>query len=117
MIKVMLSTYRVPILPFSNFLPNLKTIYFGHLGDGNLHYNVFGNGSLPDGFEGKSLELTKELYKIVHNYNGSFSAEHGIGQTKRAQLAKVKQPEVLAVMHAIKASIDPKNLMNPGKIL
>ena len=50
-------------------------------------------------------------------YNGSISVEHGIGQTKRAQLAKVKQPEVLDVMRAIKASIDPKNLMNPGKVI
>ena len=49
--------------------------------------------------------------------NGSISAEHGIGQTKRAQLAKVKAPEVLDVMRAIKASIDPKNLMNPGKVI
>ena len=56
----------------SNFLPNLKTIYFGLLGDGNLHYNIFGNGSLPDGFEGKSTELTTQLYEIVHKYNGSF---------------------------------------------
>jgi len=101
----------------SNFLPNLKTIYFGHLGDGNLHYNVFGNGSLPDGFEGKSLELTKELYKIVHNYNGSFSAEHGIGQLKKDSLKTHKDEVAYSIMGLIKKQLDPKGIMNPGKVL
>ena len=101
----------------SNFLPNLKTIYFGHLGDGNLHYNVFGNGSLPDGFEGKSLELTKELYKIVHNYNGSFSAEHGIGQLKKDSLKTHKDEVAYSIMGLIKKQLDPQGIMNPGKVL
>ena len=70
----------------SKFLPELRTIYFGHLGDGNLHYNIFGNGSLPDGFKGESQNLTNKLYEIVHKYNGSFSAEHGIGQLKKNNL-------------------------------
>ena len=101
----------------SNFLPNLKTIYFGHLGDGNLHYNVFGNGSMPDGFERKSLELTKELYKIVHNYNGSFSAEHGIGQLKKESLKTHKDEVAYSIMGIIKNQLDPKGIMNPGKVL
>ena len=101
----------------SNFLPNLKTIYFGHLGDGNLHYNVFGNGSLPDGFEGKSLELTKELYKIVHNYNGSFSAEHGIGQLKKDSLKTHKDEVAYSIMGLIKKQLDPQGIMNPEKVL
>ena len=101
----------------SNFLPNLKTIYFGHLGDGNLHYNVFGNGSLPDGFEGKSLELTEELYKIVHNYNGSFSAEHGIGQLKKDSLKTHKDEVAYSIMRLIKKQLDPQGIMNPGKVL
>ena len=101
----------------SNFLPNLKTIYFGHLGDGNLHYNVFGNGSLPDGFEGKCLELTKELYKIVHNYNGSFSAEHGIGQLKKDSLKTHKDEVAYSIMGLIKKQLDPQGIMNPGKVL
>ena len=101
----------------SNFLPNLKTIYFGHLGDGNLHYNIFGNGSLPDGFEGKSSELTKKLYKIVHHYNGSFSAEHGIGQLKKDSLKTHKDEVAYSVMSIIKSQLDPKGIMNPGKVL
>ncbi len=101
----------------TNFLPNLKTIYFGHLGDGNLHYNIFGNGSMPDGFNGKSLELTKELYEIVHNYNGSFSAEHGIGQLKKDSLKMHKDEVAYSVMKMIKNQLDPKGIMNPGKVL
>ncbi len=101
----------------SNFLPNLKTIYFGHLGDGNLHYNIFGNGSLPDGFEGKSTELTTQLYEIVHKYNGSFSAEHGIGQLKKDNLKTHKDKVAYSVMKAIKSNLDPKGIMNPGKVL
>ena len=101
----------------NNFLPNLKTIFFGHLGDGNLHYNVFGNGSLPDGFNGKSIELTEKLYEIVHKYNGSFSAEHGIGQLKKESLKKHKNNVAYSLMQTIKNQIDPKGIMNPGKIL
>ena len=101
----------------TNFLPDLKTIYFGHLGDGNLHYNVFGNGSLPDGFEGKSLELTNQLYEIVHKYNGSFSAEHGVGQLKKKSLQKHKNSIAYSLMKTIKKELDPKGIMNPGKVL
>ena len=101
----------------TNFLPNLKTIYFGHLGDGNLHYNVFGNGSLPDGFEGKSLELTDKLYEIVNKYNGSFSAEHGVGQLKKKSLEKHKDSVAYSLMKTIKKELDPKCIMNPGKVL
>ena len=101
----------------SSFLPDLKTIYFGHLGDGNLHYNVFGNGSLPDGFEGKSLDLTNQLYEIVHKYNGSFSAEHGVGQLKKKSLQKHKNSVAYSLMKSIKKELDPKGIMNPGKVL
>ncbi len=101
----------------SNFLPGLKTIYFGHLGDGNLHYNIFGNGSLPDGFNGRSLELTNELYIIVHKYNGSFSAEHGIGQLKKKSLQTHKNDVAYSLMKMIKKQFDPEGIMNPGKVL
>ena len=101
----------------NNFLPNLKTIFFGHLGDGNLHYNVFGNGSEPDGFEGKSKELTSNLYEIVHKYEGSFSAEHGIGQLRKESLKKHKNSVAYSIMEIIKNQLDPKGIMNPGKVL
>jgi FAD/FMN-containing dehydrogenase len=101
----------------SNFLPELRTIYFGHLGDGNLHYNIFGNGSLPDGFKGESQNLTNKLYEIVHKYNGSFSAEHGIGQLKKNNLKMHKNNVAYSLMKIIKNQLDPKGIMNPGKVL
>ena len=100
-----------------NFLPNLRTIFFGHLGDGNLHYNIFGNGSKPDGFEGRSKELTSNLYEIVHKYEGSFSAEHGIGQLRKESLKKHKNSVAYSLMRSIKNQLDPKGIMNPGKVL
>jgi len=97
--------------------PNLFICGYGHLGDGNLHFNLVADEKSNSDFDAKKDQLYSLIYDKVAKYNGSISAEHGIGQTKRAQLAKVKQPEVLDVMRAIKASIDPKNLMNPGKVI
>ena len=97
--------------------PNLLICGYGHLGDGNLHFNIVADERSNSDFEAKKDQLYSLIYEKVAQHNGSISAEHGIGQTKRAQLAKVKQPEVLDVMRAIKASIDPKNLMNPGKVI
>jgi len=97
--------------------PNLLICGYGHIGDGNLHFNIVADERSNSDFEAKKDPLYSLIYEKVAKYNGSISAEHGIGQTKRAQLAKVKQPEVLDVMRAIKASIDPKNLMNPGKVI
>ena len=111
------SFHKEAQIMITNFLPRLKTIYFGHLGDGNLHYNVFGNGSFPDGFEGKGSDLTTELYKIVHKYDGSFSAEHGIGQLKRHNLKSHKNEAAYSLMTVIKKQLDPKGIMNPGKVL
>ncbi|MGC6453357.1 MAG: FAD-binding oxidoreductase [Candidatus Puniceispirillaceae bacterium] len=97
--------------------PNLWICGYGHLGDGNLHFNLVADERSNSDFSAKKDRLYELIYEKVAKYNGSISAEHGIGQTKRAQLAEVKQPEVLDVMRAIKASIDPKNLMNPGKVI
>jgi len=97
--------------------PNLWICGYGHIGDGNLHFNLVADERSNSDFAEKKEQLFELIYDKVAKYNGSISAEHGIGQTKRAQLAKVKQPEVLDVMRAIKKSIDPKNLMNPGKML
>ena len=97
--------------------PTLLICGYGHIGDGNLHFNIVADGRSNSDFAAQKGPLYDLIYEKVAKYNGSISAEHGIGQTKRAQLAKVKQPEVLDVMRAIKASIDPKNLMNPGKVI
>lgn len=97
--------------------PNLWICGYGHLGDGNLHFNLVADERSNSDFAAKKDQLYSLIYEKVAKYKGSISAEHGIGQTKREQLAKVKQPEVLDVMRTIKASIDPKNLMNPGKVI
>jgi FAD/FMN-containing dehydrogenase len=97
--------------------PNLWICGYGHIGDGNLHFNLIADEKSNVDFDSKKKDLYELLYEKVAKYNGSISAEHGIGQTKRAQLAKVKSLEILDVMRAIKASIDPKNLMNPGKVI
>ena len=97
--------------------PNLWICGYGHIGDGNLHFNLIADEKSNVDFDSKKKDLYELLYEKVAKYNGSISAEHGIGQTKRAQLAEVKSPEILDVMRAIKASIDPKNLMNPGKVI
>ena len=97
--------------------PNLWICGYGHIGDGNLHFNLIADEKSNADFDSKKVDLYELLYEKVAKYNGSISAEHGIGQTKRAQLAKVKSPEIMDVMRAIKTSIDPKNLMNPGKVV
>jgi FAD/FMN-containing dehydrogenase len=98
--------------------PNIRPIVFGHLGDGNLHFNL----SAPPGVPITDWQLeTAAINTLVHDMvverRGSISAEHGIGQLKRDDMAHYKTQTELAVMRAIKKSLDPKNLMNPGKVL
>ncbi|MCF0253130.1 MAG: FAD-binding oxidoreductase, partial [Duodenibacillus sp.] len=88
---------------------------FGHLGDGNLHFNV---GSLPPPLAFENEEGIRDtVYERVVAHNGSISAEHGIGQLKRAHFLALKNPVELEVMVAIKKALDPKGILNPGKLL
>lgn len=101
-----------------DLLPGLRPCVFGHLGDGNLHFNL----QAPVGMDEKTYALHAEslhalVYRHVVAMKGSVSAEHGIGQVKRAQLAATKDPHALAMMRQIKAVIDPDGRMNPGKVL
>jgi FAD/FMN-containing dehydrogenase len=98
--------------------PGSRLVVFGHLGDGNLHYNL----SAPEGIVAQSFLANAEAAnRIVHDcvarFHGSFSAEHGVGQLKRSELLRYKSGVELAMMRAVKAALDPTNLMNPGKIL
>jgi FAD/FMN-containing dehydrogenase len=90
---------------------------YGHIGDGNLHFNLVSHPGANEDFVEKIPSLFDLLYATLARYNGSISAEHGIGQTKREQLKTVKSPEILETMQTIKTALDPKNLMNPGKVL
>ncbi len=99
-------------------IPGARVVAFGHLGDGNLHYNV----SQPIGadkakFMAKWEAVNDAVHAIVAKYEGSISAEHGIGILKRDLLAKAKDPVALGVMHAIKKTLDPNGILNPGKVL
>ncbi|MBV6272888.1 FAD-binding oxidoreductase [Alcaligenaceae bacterium CGII-47] len=97
--------------------PGIRHVIFGHLGDGNLHYNV-ARGALG---EDELLALQDAVYELVHQHvhavGGSISAEHGVGQLKRDVLPRYKDPVEIALMHRIKAALDPDGIMNPGKVL
>lgn len=99
-------------------MPGARLVAFGHAGDGNIHCNV----SQPVGAEAQAfLARWEEINAIVHGivsaHKGSISAEHGIGQLKRSLLPKVKDRVAMEVMRAIKRTLDPKNILNPGKVL
>jgi FAD/FMN-containing dehydrogenase len=100
------------------FIPGARVVAFGHLGDGNIHFNV----SQPVGADKQAfLDRWDAMNEIVHgivaHLGGSYSAEHGIGQLKRGLLARWKDPVSLAVMRQIKETLDPNGVMNPGKVL
>ncbi|MEI4471536.1 FAD-binding oxidoreductase [Frigidibacter sp. MR17.24] len=91
---------------------------FGHLGDGNLHFNAFpakGRGKAE--YEGQRRAVMDLVHDIVHEMEGSFSAEHGIGRLKVTDLARYGDPGRLAAMRAVKAALDPKGILNPGAVL
>ncbi|CAJ0780026.1 putative FAD-linked oxidoreductase [Ralstonia condita] len=98
--------------------PNIRMVTFGHLGDGNLHYNVSPPVGHPhDAFLANQDGINRIVYDSVHAHGGSISAEHGIGQLKREDNARYKSAVELSVMRAIKRALDPRGLMNPGKVL
>jgi FAD/FMN-containing dehydrogenase len=98
--------------------PGAKVICFGHLGDGNLHYNAFIPGrSRSDAAAREAHDVTDLIYDIVQRFGGSFSAEHGVGLAKVNELVRYKSPVEVDLMRAIKRTLDPEGLMNPGKVL
>ncbi|MFO1058019.1 MAG: FAD-binding oxidoreductase [Dongiaceae bacterium] len=98
----------------AQMLPGGRPVPFGHLGDGNIHFNV----SLPPGTAPEAAaRLTDAVHALVADMGGSFSAEHGIGQLRRAEMQRHKSPVELALMRRLKAALDPQGIMNPGKIL
>ncbi len=93
-------------------------ICFGHLGDGNLHYNTYVAGRLrSDAAAREAHDVTTVIYDIVKQYKGSFSAEHGIGIAKVAELVRYKDPVEIDLMRTVKRALDPQGIMNPGKVL
>jgi D-lactate dehydrogenase (cytochrome) len=99
-------------------IPGSRPVSFGHLGDGNIHYNVSQpvGGSASD-FLDRWHEVNKVVFDIVIRMGGSISAEHGIGVLKRDELPNVKDKTAIELMRAFKAMLDPHGIMNPGKVL
>jgi len=97
----------------------VRLVNFGHLGDGNLHYNVQAPIGADAGAYLREFEprVNTLVYDAVGQFGGSFSAEHGIGAQKRDELAQRKSPVALELMRAIKRGLDPLGLMNPRRML
>jgi FAD/FMN-containing dehydrogenase len=92
--------------------PNVHPYVFGHVGDGNLHYNVG-----PEGLVAQRAKVNRVVYDTVARLGGSISAEHGLGQLKRDEVRQHKSAIELEIMRLLKRSLDPAGLMNPGKLL
>jgi FAD/FMN-containing dehydrogenase len=100
-------------------VPGVRMVDFGHLGDGNLHYNV----QAPEGADGPAFlrefedQVNTWVFDQVKRFGGSISAEHGVGEQKVHKLPHYKDPTALAMMRAVKQALDPQNLLNPGRVL
>ncbi|HEX7157033.1 MAG TPA: FAD-binding oxidoreductase [Burkholderiaceae bacterium] len=96
----------------------LQPITFGHLGDGNLHYNIATRDGVPieRAFEHQAA-ISEIVHDMVHRCGGSISAEHGLGQLKRETITRYKSPLEMQMMRSVKRALDPSGLMNPGKVL
>jgi FAD/FMN-containing dehydrogenase len=98
--------------------PGSRLIVFGHVGDGNLHYDVVQpKGADPEQFQTEGRELTLAIYDLVTELGGSISAEHGIGVTKRADLMRYRSATEIELMRTLKRALDPQNILNPGKVI
>jgi FAD/FMN-containing dehydrogenase len=99
-------------------MPDARIVAFGHIGDGNVHFNIGQPKSWEgDSFRDEAAGLSNVVYEVVDSFQGSISAEHGIGQLKRELLKQYCGEEEIAVMKSIKAALDPGNILNPGKVL
>ncbi len=102
-----------------NAFPGIRIVAFGHMGDGNIHYNI----SMPDAARNKAFlakhehEVHRIVYDVVAGLEGSIGAEHGLGQLKREEIAHYKSAIEMELMRSIKKTLDPHGLMNPGKVL
>ena len=98
--------------------PGVVASGFGHLGDGNIHFHVrSGSHATPDWYEREGKEITRFVDDLVTAAGGSISAEHGIGQLKRDELARLAPPGRIDALRAIKRALDPLGIMNPGKLI
>jgi len=99
--------------------PGTRAVAFGHLGDGNVHFHVLAPEGAVRGVweEAEGKAISAHVHDLVTQWGGSISAEHGIGQMKREELARLHDPVALGLMRRIKAALDPEGLLNPGKLV
>jgi len=99
-------------------LPGVQPSAFGHLGDGNIHFNLTQPENMdPEEFLGMWNHFNEVVHDYVASLNGSFSAEHGVGELKRKDVARYNDPVGVELMRALKKTLDPNNIMNPGKVI
>jgi len=99
-------------------VPGCRVVAFGHIGDGNLHFNL----NQPDDWSREAFldhwdTLSRRVHEIAHELGGSFSAEHGVGSLKTGELNRFRGGVELDVMRSVKQALDPLGIMNPGKLL
>lgn len=98
--------------------PGLSFLVFGHLGDGNLHYNLQRAAHMTDDtFYALTGRLNAVVHDLVNRYRGSISAEHGVGQLRRDELPRYKPAVAMQIMHDLKSLFDSNRILNPGKLL
>ncbi len=110
---------RVTDTVLQEAIPGVRLVNFGHLGDGNLHYNVQAplNVDAADFLRSRETQVNTLIFDSVHAFGGSISAEHGVGSLKVSHLEHYKSPVALHMMRAIKVALDPLNLLNPGRVV
>jgi len=117
----------VPVASMQHFLrrcedelralePDAKPVIFGHVGDGNLHYNLTVPKEIAEDPD-RATRITTTIYDLVAELGGSFSAEHGIGARKREYLERYRGGAEIALMRRLKAALDPLDTLNPGKVI
>ena len=98
--------------------PEIRINAFGHVGDGNLHYNVFPpEGAALDQWREHAAAVSRIVHDVVASHHGSITAEHGVGRFKARELTRYGDPAKLSAMRAIKAALDPHGIMNPGAVI
>ena len=99
-------------------MPGVRVLPFGHVGDGNIHFNLAQPlGMDRAAFLGEWERFNRIVHDIVASMNGSIAAEHGIGLIKRDELTRYKDPVALELMRTLKQALDPANILNPGKVV
>jgi D-lactate dehydrogenase (cytochrome) len=99
-------------------VPDGRLVVYGHVGDGNLHFNLNqAPGTNQDVFLAREPTIKRAIHDLVREFGGSFSAEHGVGRLKVAELERYASPVELDLMRAVKRALDPNGVLNPGKVL